>query len=38
LAEARRPNPKLSVKNLMGRKSILQPWFDALRKAGLPEE
>jgi len=38
LAEARRLNPKLSVKWLMGRKPILQPWFDALRKAGLPEE
>ena len=38
LAEARRLNPKLSVKWLMGRKSYLQPWFDALRKAGLPEE
>ena len=38
LAEARRLNPKLSVKWLMGRKLILQPWFDALRKAGLPEE
>ena len=31
-------DPKLSVKYLIGRKSILQPWFDALRKAGLPEE
>ena len=38
LAEARRRNPKLSVKWLTGRKPILQPWFDALRKAGLPEE
>ena len=38
LAEARRLNPKLSVKWLIGRKSITQPWFDALRKAGLPEE
>jgi len=38
LAEARRLNPKLSVKGLTGRKPILQPWFDALRKAGLPEE
>ena len=38
LAEARRLNPKLSVKWPMGRKPTLQPSFDALRKAGLPEE
>jgi tetratricopeptide (TPR) repeat protein len=38
LAEARRLNPKLSVKWLTARKPILQPWFDALRKAGLPKE
>jgi hypothetical protein len=47
LTEARRVNPKLSVKWLMAWKSLcpsctgytyLQPWFDALRKAGLPEE
>ena len=38
LAEARRLNPKLSIKYLTGRKSILEPWFDALRKAGLLEE
>ena len=38
LAEARRGNPGLSVKFLVERKPILQPWFDALRKAGLPEE
>jgi adenylate cyclase len=38
LAEARRLNPSLSIKWLIGRKPILQPWFDALRKAGLPEE
>ena len=37
-AEARRLNPKLSVKWLMGRKPILEPAFDALRMAGLPEE
>ena len=37
LAEARRLNPKLSVKWLTGRKPILQPAFDALRKAGMPE-
>ena len=38
LAEARRLNPKLSVRWLTARKPILQPAFDALRKAGLPEE
>jgi adenylate cyclase len=38
LAEALRLNPKLSVKWLVGRKPVLQPAFDALRKAGLPEE
>ena len=38
LAEARRLNPKLSVKWLTERKPVLQPAFDALRKAGLPEE
>jgi TolB-like protein/class 3 adenylate cyclase len=38
LAEARRHNPKLSVKFLTARKPILAPAFDALRKAGLPEE
>ena len=38
LAEARRLNPNLSVKWLMGRKPILQPTFDALRTVGLPEE
>jgi len=38
LAEARRLNPKLSVNWLVGRKPVLQPAFDALRKAGLPEE
>ncbi len=37
LAEARRLNPKLSVKWLIGRKPVLEPAFDALRKAGLPE-
>jgi tetratricopeptide (TPR) repeat protein len=37
LAEARRINPKLSVQWLSARKPILQPAFDALRKAGLPE-
>jgi adenylate cyclase len=38
LAEARRLNPKLSVKWLVGNEPFLQPAFDALRKAGLPEE
>jgi adenylate cyclase len=39
LTEARRLNPKLSVKWLVGRKFVLRPsWIDALRKAGLPEE
>ena len=38
LAEARRINPKLSVKWLIERKPVLQPAFDGLRKAGLPEE
>ncbi|MGB9384238.1 MAG: hypothetical protein WCB50_05510, partial [Pseudolabrys sp.] len=38
LSEARRLNPKLSVKWLIERKPVLQPAFDGLRKAGLPEE
>jgi adenylate cyclase len=38
LAEARRINPKLSVKWLTERKPVLQPAFDVLRKSGLPEE
>jgi hypothetical protein len=38
LAEARRLNPKLSVKWLIARKPILKPAFDALLKAGLPED
>ena len=38
IAEARRLNPKLSVKWLMTRGPFWPPWFDALRKAGLPEE
>jgi tetratricopeptide (TPR) repeat protein len=38
LAEARRLNPKFSVKYLSVRKPVLQPTFDALRKAGLPDE
>jgi tetratricopeptide (TPR) repeat protein len=41
MAEARRLNPKLSVKWLMANKTFsgfTQPWYDALRKSGLPEE
>jgi tetratricopeptide (TPR) repeat protein len=41
LTEARRLNPKLSVKWMLGTKSYpnySQAWYDALRKAGLPEE
>jgi adenylate cyclase len=38
LAEARSLNPQLSIKWLTTRKPIPQPAFDALRKAGLPEE
>ena len=38
LVEARRLNPKLSVKWLIEHKPVLQPAFDGLRKAGLPEE
>ena len=38
LTEARRLNPKLSIKWLTERKPVLQPAFDGLRKAGLPEE
>jgi adenylate cyclase len=38
LAEARRIHPKLSVKWLIEHKPVLQPAFDGLRKAGLPEE
>jgi adenylate cyclase len=41
LAEARRLNPKLSVKWMLASKYFShysQSWLDALRKAGLPEE
>jgi TolB-like protein/class 3 adenylate cyclase len=38
LAQARQINPKLSVKLLTERKPILQPAFDCLRKAGLPDQ
>jgi hypothetical protein len=37
LTEARRLNPKLSVKWLIGH-AYRQETIDALRKAGLPEE
>jgi adenylate cyclase len=37
LAQARQIYPKLSVKWLSERKPILQPAYDSLRKAGLPE-
>ena len=41
LTEARRLNPKLNLKWMTGSKlfpSYTQAWYDALRKAGLPEE
>src|SRR5580704_7722179 len=41
LTEARRLNPKHSAKWMLGTKSYpnySQAWYDALRKAGLPEE
>lgn len=41
LAEARRLKPELSIKWLTGKKAFsgyTQPWYEALRKAGLPEE
>jgi hypothetical protein len=38
LDEARRLYPKLSIKWLTWRKPILQPAFEVLRKAGMPEE
>ena len=41
LTEARRLDPKLNVKYMMGNKMFSDyspPWYDALRKAGLPEE
>src|SRR5271166_6328659 len=38
LDEALRLNAKLSVKWLTERKPVLQPGFEVLRKAGLPEE
>jgi len=38
MAEARRFNPKATVKEMIERKPNMQPAFDALRKAGMPEE
>jgi adenylate cyclase len=38
LAEARRLNPKLTVKWMIDREENLPPLFEGLRKAGLPEE
>ena len=38
LAEARRLNPKLTVKWMIEHTPNLPPVFDGLRKAGLPEE
>jgi adenylate cyclase len=38
LAEARRLNPKLTVKWAIARNSNVPPLFEGLRKAGLPEE
>jgi adenylate cyclase len=38
LAEARRLNPKLTVKWMIAHTPNLPPVFDGLRKAGLPEE
>jgi adenylate cyclase len=38
LAEARRLNPKLTVKWMMAHTPNLPPVFEGLRKAGLPEE
>ena len=40
MTEARRLKPELSDKWLRGNKAFsgyTQPWYDALRKAGLPE-
>jgi adenylate cyclase len=38
LAEARRLNPKITVKWMMDHTPNLPAVFDGLRKAGLPEE
>jgi hypothetical protein len=41
LTEARRLRPELTIKWMTGNKRLpndTQAWFDALRKAGMPEE
>jgi adenylate cyclase len=38
LDEARRLNPRISIRWLTEHKPYLEPAFDSLRKAGLPEE
>ena len=38
LAEARRLNPKLTIKWMRVHAPNLPPLFEGLRKAGLPEE
>ena len=38
LAEARRLNPKITVKWMIAHTPISRPVFEGLRKAGLPEE
>lgn len=38
VAEARRLNPKASVKDAIAKAPDVPPLFDGLRKAGLPEE
>jgi adenylate cyclase len=38
LDEARRLNPRLSIRWLTEHRPVLEPAFDGLRKAGLPEE
>jgi adenylate cyclase len=38
LDEARRLNPRISIKWLTEHRPVLEPAFDALRKVGLPEE
>jgi hypothetical protein len=38
LDEARRLNPRLSLKWLTEHRPVLEPAFDSLRKVGLPDE
>ena len=38
LAEARRLNPKLTIKWLADHSINISPWTEGLRKAGLPEQ